>query len=139
MTYEEKLKDPRWRAKSLEIREAKGNMCAQCGSEDTVHVHHMVYTTTMPWDEPNEHLIPLCETCHVTEHNKQRYGDKIDLNHAAMLGGFTPLDMRRIQGDLSSGRISTTDGAGGAVHVGAIAKEVMATLEAQMEYHGKTK
>ena len=101
MTYEEKLNDPRWKAQVVEIKELKGDRCAQCRSEEEIHIHHMAYTTADPWDEPNHHLIPLCECCHTSEHCKIDSGWKIDLNEAAMLGGFTPMEMRRIEDALS--------------------------------------
>ena len=65
MTYTEKLKDPRWQKKRLEVLERAGWKCMSCGSEDkTLHVHHCVYKKGLdPWDY-NASLIALCEYCH---------------------------------------------------------------------------
>ena len=66
MTYAEKLRDPRWQKKRLEIMELDGWKCRICGDVDsTLHTHHLYYKRGRePWDYPNESLICLCETCH---------------------------------------------------------------------------
>jgi hypothetical protein len=65
-TYSEKLKDPRWQKKRLEILERDGWKCMCCGDKDnTLHVHHIFYIpNTEPWEIHNGFLITLCETCH---------------------------------------------------------------------------
>lgn len=69
MTYSEKLKDPRWQKKRLEIMNRDSFTCQVCYSEtDTLNVHHLVYfKNTEPWDYINDHLVTLCENCHKTE------------------------------------------------------------------------
>jgi hypothetical protein len=66
MTYSEKLKDPRWQRKRLEILERDGFKCKHCQSEDkTLHVHHKLYRKgKMPWDYEDEVFITLCHECH---------------------------------------------------------------------------
>lgn len=66
MTYLEKLKDPRWQKKRLEILERDKWTCASCGDKkSTLHVHHIFYLSkTEPWDVPSGLLITLCEDCH---------------------------------------------------------------------------
>jgi hypothetical protein len=69
-TYAEKLKDPRWQRKRLEILERDIWMCSNCGdNEKTLHVHHRLYDKKYsdPWDYPSELLITLCEDCHKSE------------------------------------------------------------------------
>jgi hypothetical protein len=64
--YYEKLKDPRWQKKRLEILERDKWACRNCGDKDsTLHIHHIFYVPkTEPWEIPNGLLITLCEDCH---------------------------------------------------------------------------
>ena len=66
MTYYEKLKDPRWQKKRLEVMERDEFTCQNCGDdESTLNVHHWYYTSGAdPWDYEDEALVCLCETCH---------------------------------------------------------------------------
>lgn len=70
MNYSEKLKDPRWQRKRLEIFERDSWLCQSCGRPDiTLQVHHLKYLKdTEPWDYENSFLITYCEVCHETEH-----------------------------------------------------------------------
>lgn len=69
MTYAEKLKDPRWQKKRLEILNRDGFKCTRCESEKkTLHVHHLYYNKGFePWEARSEHLETLCEDCHQQE------------------------------------------------------------------------
>jgi len=66
MTYLDKLKDPRWQKKRLEILEAAGWACEDCGSNGrTLHVHHKRYRKHAdPWEYDRKELLALCEQCH---------------------------------------------------------------------------
>lgn len=66
MTYSEKLKDPRWQRKRLQILERDNFTCSQCGdTEDTLHVHHICYPKSRnPWDSDNDTLVTYCAPCH---------------------------------------------------------------------------
>lgn len=65
MTYAEKLKDPRWQKKRLEVMQRDGFKCRDCGSvKNTLHVHHCAYRGKTPWDTPIELLLTVCENCH---------------------------------------------------------------------------
>jgi 5-methylcytosine-specific restriction endonuclease McrA len=66
MTYSEKLKDPRWQKKRLQILERDGWTCQDCWTTSkTLHVHHKFYIpNTEPWDYDNAALVTKCETCH---------------------------------------------------------------------------
>jgi hypothetical protein len=68
-SYSEKLRDPRWQKKRLEILERDLWICQRCcDTETTLHVHHCYYNNTLePWEYPNESLVTLCENCHKTE------------------------------------------------------------------------
>ena len=66
MTYAEKLKDPRWQKKRLQILERDKWTCRACGEkEKTLHVHHIFYLQGAdPWDIPDGLLITFCCDCH---------------------------------------------------------------------------
>jgi hypothetical protein len=70
-SYSEKLKDPRWQKKRLEILERDNFACTICGDEkSTLHVHHTVYLSGHePWEYNEWQLITLCEDCHQSEHS----------------------------------------------------------------------
>lgn len=63
-TYAEKLRDPRWQRKRLEIMQRDNFTCTQCGdTTDTQNVHHWQYSKE-PWDAKNEDLTTVCRSCH---------------------------------------------------------------------------
>lgn len=64
--YFEKLKDPRWQKKRLEILERDEWTCTVCGRSDlSLHVHHGYYEGRMePWEYHDETLHTVCEACH---------------------------------------------------------------------------
>lgn len=68
-SYSEKLKDPRWQKKRLEILQRDNWTCTSCGgTKTTLHVHHKYYTYgNEPWEYNNNVLITLCEHCHKSE------------------------------------------------------------------------
>ncbi len=65
-SYFEKLKDPKWQKRRLEIMERDNFTCRTCRStEDTLNVHHTHYRKGAdPWDYDDDHLLTLCERCH---------------------------------------------------------------------------
>jgi 5-methylcytosine-specific restriction endonuclease McrA len=75
MTYAEKLKDPRWQKKRLEVLNRDGFACTECGNKtETLHVHHLYYITNRdPWDYPNWALRTLCSECHEFENEEPSY------------------------------------------------------------------
>lgn len=63
-SYAEKLKDPRWQKKRLEIFQRDDFMCQLCNSKErTLHVHHTEYSGD-PWEADDNSLITYCELCH---------------------------------------------------------------------------
>lgn len=63
-TYSEKLKDPRWQRKRLEVMQRDNFKCTQCGDKSsTLNIHHWKYSTT-PWESSNNDLSTVCEGCH---------------------------------------------------------------------------
>lgn len=69
MKYSEKLRDPRWQKKRLEILSRDIWKCQLCGdSKNTLHVHHRRYLSKIdPWEYPDSLLVSLCEECHEIE------------------------------------------------------------------------
>jgi hypothetical protein len=76
--YSEKLRDPRWQKKRLEILERDKFTCQYCGHDDlTLTVHHKTYNKkTEPWEYPDDMLITLCEGCHKDETEQREDADK---------------------------------------------------------------
>ena len=64
--YAQKLKDPRWQRKRLEILDRDEYACQICGdTEETLHVHHKKYVWgNDPWDYDDDVFVTLCEECH---------------------------------------------------------------------------
>lgn len=64
-TYQEKLLDPRWQRKRLEVLSRANWKCDCCEAENkTLHVHHLVYEAEEPWETDGKYLEALCEGCH---------------------------------------------------------------------------
>lgn len=68
-TYSEKLKDPRWQKKRLEILNRDDWKCQKCFRKDTqLHVHHLYYVSRRePWEYPDFALQSICKDCHSPE------------------------------------------------------------------------
>lgn len=68
MSYSQKLKDPRWQKKRLEVMEAANFTCQTCGSTtNTLTVHHINYRRgAEPWDYEASELQCLCDDCHTS-------------------------------------------------------------------------
>jgi 5-methylcytosine-specific restriction endonuclease McrA len=75
MTYSEKLRDPRWQKKRLEIFNRDGWQCAFCSAKDkNLQVHHVLYSKIEPWEYPDYLYQTLCCDCHK---ERQELTDKI--------------------------------------------------------------
>ena len=74
MTYLEKLKDPRWQKKRLEIMQRDDFQCTCCGDRDSeIHVHHSYYEFGKEvWEYSEESLFTLCSSCHYQHTLSQR-------------------------------------------------------------------
>jgi hypothetical protein len=70
ISYYEKLKDPRWQKKRLEVMEHNEFHCEICGDgENTLNVHHKEYFKGHePWEYDIGQLSCICENCHENEH-----------------------------------------------------------------------
>jgi hypothetical protein len=74
-SYSEKLKDPRWQRKRLEVMQRDDFTCRLCGNaEKTLNVHHCNYGKGKePWDYPDSNLVTLCEDCHTGVEDVQKW------------------------------------------------------------------
>src|SRR5262245_31613135 len=67
--YQQKLLDPRWQKKRLEVFERDEWTCQAChDKEATLHVHHRYYEQGCePWEYPLDAFITYCAECHELE------------------------------------------------------------------------
>lgn len=93
MTYSEKLQDPRWQKKRLEVMERDGWQCQHCHSATKpLTVHHLRYRPGRdPWDYASAELLTLCSDCHAAGHTNQTpcCSDCHTALYDANLGGST--------------------------------------------------
>jgi hypothetical protein len=70
-SYSDKLKDPRWQKKRLEIMERDKFTCQCCFSKrNSLTVHHKFYIEGLsPWDYQDMCYVTLCEHCHTKFHD----------------------------------------------------------------------
>jgi hypothetical protein len=78
MTYSDKLKDPKWQNKRLEILNRDGFKCLACGdTKNTLHVHHCYYVSGRePWQYGGKALKTLCTKCHDAVHMRNESGEE---------------------------------------------------------------
>lgn len=80
MTYAEKLKDPRWQRKRLEVLNRDKFTCQCCQATlIELHIHHKKYSGE-PWEAPSEDLITLCKHCHLVVESWKQIPDFIRWN-----------------------------------------------------------
>lgn len=74
MTYKQKLADPRWQRKRLEILKRDDFQCTCCGDrESEIHVHHSYYEFGKEiWEYEDSTLFTLCSDCHYAHTISQR-------------------------------------------------------------------
>ncbi len=75
-TYSQKLKDPKWQKRRLEIMKRDKFKCRLCNDNETeLQVHHKEYINgNNPWEYENALLITLCEHCHEEVTHLQKDG-----------------------------------------------------------------
>lgn len=75
--YSEKLRDPRWQKKRLEILNRDHFTCKYCGdTESELQVHHLKYKNN-PWDVDSEFLETACIHCHDAIEGIKRQNDQL--------------------------------------------------------------
>lgn len=70
-SYAQKLRDPRWQRKRLEVLSRDNWTCTKCGRNDLeLHVHHDYYIYGFePWEYDMDILKTRCFKCHESEHS----------------------------------------------------------------------
>jgi hypothetical protein len=69
-TYSEKLLDPRWQKKRLEILQRDNWTCRMCEETKlTLHIHHDKYCGSNPWEIDSKFLKTICRNCHMIIHH----------------------------------------------------------------------
>jgi 5-methylcytosine-specific restriction endonuclease McrA len=97
MKYADKLKDPRWQRKRLEVFERDNFTCRACGDDfNTLNVHHLhYYAGCEPWDYGLGDLITLCENCHKFETETRRSLEQ-DLIQTIKACGWLAVDINEL-------------------------------------------
>ena len=67
LTYSEKLLDPKWQRKRLEVLNRDEFKCCLCSdAKTTLHIHHKTYEKgKFPWQYELDNFQTLCKYCHV--------------------------------------------------------------------------
>lgn len=73
-TYSNKLKNPLWQRKRLEVFQFDDFTCRNCGDTETeLQVHHIDYLPGLqPWEYPLSMLMTLCSNCHAKEQGRNK-------------------------------------------------------------------
>ena len=73
--YWQKLQDPRWQKRRLDIMSRDGFKCKECGSGDKkLAVHHSYYKKGVePWEYPDDALHTVCDDCHEERASSERH------------------------------------------------------------------
>jgi len=94
-TYSEKLRDPRWQRKRLELFQRDNFKCRRCGdSKKEIQIHHLVYRKGLqPWEYPENAMITLCVVCHKEAEELRDYvclqlGTSLNAENAAFWAAF---------------------------------------------------
>lgn len=67
-SYQQKLSDPRWQKKRLEIFNRDNWACTNCGETKLeLHAHHELYSGE-PWEVSSDLIKTLCHLCHTNKH-----------------------------------------------------------------------
>jgi hypothetical protein len=106
MSYRDKLKDPRWQKKRLEVFSKAGWKCKKCNRADLqLHVHHLIYLRIEPWEYSDDELEALCERCHFKIHDFLRGDGKFDSKKP-----YTRNQIQKIVGGLEKGFLPMVNG-----------------------------
>lgn len=95
-TYGDKLRDPRWQKRRLDIFERDKWTCRVCADgKRNQQIHHSAYIPGIdPWDYPDHMLFDLCEKCHDKEGSGKLAAD-LELVDTLRLAGALNGDILR--------------------------------------------
>ena len=90
--YSDKLKDPKWQKKRLQVLDLANWACEDCGRRDTeLQVHHCAYIPGCePWDYDSALLMATCATCH---HHRQGREDCIRVEMGKITRFMSPQEL----------------------------------------------
>lgn len=96
-TYSEKLRDPRWQKKRLEIMQRDEFSCRICHDDKSpLNVHHSYYEKGLePWEYSDDMLTTLCETHHAEVEQLKRWFSTVIKDEIGFAGALAFL--RRYQ------------------------------------------
>lgn len=79
MGYTEKLKNPKWQRRRLEILQRDEFRCRLCNDDKTeLHVHHKKYNGD-PWDSEDDDLVTVCKYCHLVYESVKEFYKNVSL------------------------------------------------------------
>ena len=68
-TYNEQLKDPRWKAFRQFVFAVRGCKCEMCGYRENLQIHHPKYIKgRAAWEYTCNDVVVLCDKCHKKVH-----------------------------------------------------------------------
>ena len=68
-TYNEQLKDPRWKAFRQFVFAVRGCKCEMCGYRENLQIHHPKYIKgRAAWEYTCNEVVVLCDKCHKKVH-----------------------------------------------------------------------
>lgn len=102
-TYSQKLKDPRWQKKRLEILNRDQWTCRECQTtSETLHVHHCLYQKGKePWEYDDRWLMALCDPCH---EKRQSLEHDVKLEFARALSELSEEQLGRVMEQIIAAR-----------------------------------
>lgn len=92
--YWEKLQDPRWQKKRLEMLQRADFHCECCfDGESKLNLHHRYYIKDRdPWDYPDWAYLVMCDECHKFEHDEPSEHADWETLTGAVLGSVVDFD-----------------------------------------------
>lgn len=112
-TYAEKLLDPRWQRRRLEMFNSSDWTCSHCGEhENTLHLHHKAYIRGRdPWDYDDDQLTVLCDGCHKKHHvQKDRLDELLSRVPESQMGFVVGVLIAIISQDTCESKIGDLNG-----------------------------
>jgi 5-methylcytosine-specific restriction endonuclease McrA len=96
IAYAEKLTDPRWQKRRLEVMQRDDWKCVSCRNHTMqLEVHHIDYWDgKQPWEYDIDMLITLCHSCHKEENKRHRH-EKYLMN-SLKYSHFTAVDIQHL-------------------------------------------
>ena len=88
MSYSERLTDPKWQKRRLEILQRDNWKCTYCGNDKIeLQVHHVDYIPGIKvYEYPDDMLKTLCIECHQNENNREKL--EVNLSNTLKMKGF---------------------------------------------------